>query len=159
MILTKESVNRIEEEFARVCHAYPEQYAGIPEAIAGCGAEETEQILLRYIYACLPLSDVAMVPLDTFRDSASWALHLRESRSDVRALPDEMFLAYVLFPRVNEEELLPCRRLFGEALEARLGGKTGIPAALDINYWCAEQGTYHSDDTRTIAPLNFYRRG
>lgn len=159
MILTKESVNRIEEEFARVCHAYPEQYAGIPEAIAGCGAEETEQILLRYIYACLPLSDVAMIPLDTFRDSASWALHLRESRSDVRALPDEMFLAYVLFPRVNEEELLPCRRLFGEALEARLGGKTGIPAALDINYWCAEQGTYHSDDARTIAPLNFYRRG
>ena len=120
MILTKESVNRIEEEFARVCHAYPEQYAGIPEAIAGCGAEETEQILLRYIYAFLPLSDVAMIPLDTFRDSASWALHLRESRSDVRALPDEMFLAYVLFPRVNEEELLPLP-------QAVRGGSGGAP--------------------------------
>lgn len=158
-VFCDETKRRIRAEFARVCRIYARVYKDIPEGIAGCGAGENEQTALQYIYACLPISDVAMYPIETFRDSAKRALFLRNTREDVRGLSDEMFLAYVLFPRVNEEELLPCRELFGHQLDERLGGLSGEAAAIAVNYWCAEQGTYHSDDTRTIAPLNFYRRG
>ncbi|MDD6788944.1 MAG: transglutaminase-like domain-containing protein [Lachnospira sp.] len=158
-VFCDETKRRIRAEFARVCRIYAGVYKDIPERIAGCGVREDEQLALQYIYACLPLSDVAMYPPETFRDSAERALFLRRTRRDVQELTDEMFLAYVLFPRVNEEELLPCREIFGRQLDERLGGLAGEAAAIAVNYWCAEQGTYHSDDTRTIAPLNFYRRG
>ena len=32
-------------------------------------------------------------------------------------------------------------------------------AVLEINYWCAEQGTYQSTDERTISPMTFYECG
>ena len=32
-------------------------------------------------------------------------------------------------------------------------------AAIEVNYWCAEEATYHSGDDRTLPALTVYRRG
>ncbi|WP_165444077.1 transglutaminase domain-containing protein [Lachnoclostridium sp. Marseille-P6806] len=152
-----QSRDRIQREFDRLCMEFPVLAAACKDRIAG--EPEALQRAMRYLYASMPLSDAVTYPYETFRDYAVWSLHLYEMREDVRALPEEMFLQYVLFCRVNEEELLPCRTEFGRELERTIGAARGVQAAIDINYWCAAQGTYRSDDRRTISALYFFRRG
>ncbi len=60
---------------------------------------------------------------------------------------------YILDHRVNEEEVLPCRTLFWNALKDRIEGKNAKDAAIEVNYWCAEEATYHSGDDRTFRHL------
>lgn len=66
---------------------------------------------------------------------------------------------YILDHRVNEEEVLPCRSFFWNELKDRIEGKNAKDAAIEVNYWCAEEATYHSGDDRTLPALTVYRRG
>lgn len=122
---------------------------------------------LEFLYAWMPVSDVMMYPAETYLDFARRGVWLRKNRSQVAALPADFFGEYVLFHRVNNEEIRPCRELFGEQLDRRLyeghegweKPKTEEERALEINRWAAENGTYHSDDIRTISAEAFYSRG
>ena len=119
---------------------------------------------LEFLYAWMPVSDVMMYPAETYLDFARRGVWLRKNRSQVAALPADFFGEYVLFHRVNNEEIRPCRELFGEQLDRRLYEGTEKPQteeerALEINRWAAENGTYHSDDIRTISAEAFYSRG
>lgn len=119
---------------------------------------------LEFLYAWMPVSDVMMYPAETYLDFARRGVWLRKNRSQVAALPADFFGEYVLFHRVNNEEIRPCRELFGEQLDRRLyegrdKPRTEEECALEINRWAAENGTYHSDDIRTISAEAFYRRG
>ena len=122
---------------------------------------------LEFLYAWMPVSDVMMYPAETYLDFARRGVWLRKNRSQVTALPADFFGEYVLFHRVNNEEIRPCRELFGEQLDRRLYEEHGErkkpqteeERALEINRWAAENGTYHSDDIRTISAEAFYRRG
>ena len=119
---------------------------------------------LEFLYAWMPVSDVMMYPAETYLDFARRGVWLRKNRSQVAALPADFFGEYVLFHRVNNEEIRPCRELFGEQLDRRLYEGKGKPQTeeertLEINRWAAENGTYHSDDIRTISAEAFYRRG
>ena len=119
---------------------------------------------LEFLYAWMPISDVMMYPAETYLDFARRGVWLRKKRCQVAALPADFFGEYVLFHRVNNEEIRPCRELFGEQLDRRLyegrdKPRTEEECALEINRWAAENGTYHSDDIRTISAEAFYRRG
>ena len=74
-------------------------------------------------------------------------------------LPEEIFLNYVLFHRVNEEEIAPCRTFFRREIGERTEGMSFREAALEVNYWCAQEATYHCTDDRTLSALAVYRRG
>ncbi len=52
-------------------------------------------------------------------------------------------LNYVLFHRVNEEEIAPCRTFFRREIGERTEGMSFREAALEVNYWCAQEATYH----------------
>ena len=78
---------------------------------------ENLRCALQYLYIAMPLSDRVSYPFETYMDYAIRGVYLRESRSYVKALPEELFFPYVLFHRVNEEEILPCRSVFGEQIE------------------------------------------
>ena len=78
---------------------------------------ENLRCALQYLYIAMPLSDRVSYPFETYLDYAIRGVYLRENRSYVQALPEELFFPYVLFHRVNEEEILPCRSLFGEQIE------------------------------------------
>ena len=121
--------------------------------------EEDVREALIFLYAWMPLSDAAQVPLETFLDYARTGAALRNEKKEVRNLPDGFFGEYVLFHRVNTEEIRPCRSLFRERIGARTQNLPQLEAALAVNEWCAENGTYHSDDDRTISALAFYQRG
>ncbi len=48
---------------------------------------------------------------------------------------------------------------FWNELKDRIEGKNAKDAAIEVNYWCAEEATYHSGDDRTLPALTVYRRG
>ena len=58
-----------------------------------------------------------------------------------------------------EEEIAPCRTFFRREIGERTGGMSFREAALEVNYWCAQEATYHCTDDRTLSALAVYRRG
>ena len=139
-------------------------------AAAGCEAQEElerqlaalppEQALLTsWCYAASPLSDWANYDFTLFSACAAHALLLWERVPSVRALPEQLFLNYILHPRVNEEELCDCRGFFYSQVRERIEGLSAREAILAINEWNAEQVCYRATDERTISALGAWRSG
>ncbi len=118
-----------------------------------------QALLTSWCYAASPLSDWANYDFSLFSACAAHALFLRERCPEVRALPEQLFLNYVLHPRVNEEELCDCRGAFYAQLEDRIRGLSVREAILAVNLWNAEQVCYRATDARTISALGAQRSG
>ncbi|MGI6106371.1 MAG: transglutaminase domain-containing protein [Lachnospiraceae bacterium] len=116
-------------------------------------------LAFKYLYAMMPMSDLVTYSPEVFRSFSDPAVDLWMADPAVREIPEEIWLPYVLFHRVNEEEIRPCRAFFASQLRPRTAGKKPYDAIVEANYWCAEQGTYHGTDRRTISPAAFYACG
>lgn len=123
----------------------------------GCTPEE--QLLMKFFYGTMPLRDMGEYEFELFLAFVRHGLMLRETAEWCRQLPEEIFLHNVLYYRINSENIEDCRPFFYEQLRERIQGKTMEEAVLEINYWCAENGTYEASDFRTISPLTMYRSG
>ncbi len=154
------SQRKIEEEFLKLTEklgADREQLKTICEKLDGCGRELG--LAMKYLYVTAPYSDLVNYSFEEIQDFAEHGLFLYNTMERVKELPEEMFLNYILDHRVNEEEVLPCRSFFWNELKDRIAGKNAKDAAIEVNYWCAEEATYHSGDDRTLPALTVYRRG
>ena len=120
---------------------------------------EEEQILMKFLYGTMPLRDVGVYDFSVFYGFARHALMLREHAAWCQELSEELFLHDVLYYRINTEQISDCRSFFYDCLKDRINGLSVEQAVLEINYWCAEQGTYQSTDERTISPMTFYECG
>lgn len=118
-----------------------------------------EAMALRYFYTAMPLSDMENYDVETFLDFARQGVYLWDNVAWVKDLPLDIFLNYVLHYRVNEEEIRPCRQEFWRQIKDRIRGKKPMEAALEINYWCAQEATYQSGDERTLSARAVYERG
>ena len=155
MFLEK-SKSRIEAEFAKRAAEVP----AVKEAEKEIETYRPEVALaLKFLYTTMPLSDVGNYSVSSFLDYAEHGVFLWENSPYVKKMPEEIFLNYILYHRINTEEILDCRSIFYEDLKDRVQGKSMAEAAIEINYWCAEKATYHTTDNRTIAPINVYRCG
>ena len=154
------SQKKIEEEFLKLTEKLGpdrEPLKTICEKLDGCGRELG--LAMKYLYVTAPYSDLVNYSFEELQDFASHGLFLYNTLERVKELPEEMFLNYILDHRVNEEEVLPCRSFFWNELKDRIEGKNAKDAAIEVNYWCAEEATYHSGDDRTLPALTVYRRG
>ena len=115
---------------------------------------------MAFLRRCLPASDLDCYPFGLFLQFADHALSLRERAPWCGALEEEIFLHYVLFPRVNDEDLSFHRALFFDALWPRV---RDLPApeerVLAVNRWCHENASYQLQDDRTASPLTVFRCG
>ena len=96
----------------------------------------------------MPLSDAVDYPYEMFR---LFAEHGRKVRREVtwkraQEIPEDIFLDFVLFHRVNTESLTFCRELFAAPLWERVREKDMEAAILEANYWCAEEATYQATE-------------
>ena len=121
--------------------------------------DEQVALLLKYLYSTMPVSDIGNYPFATYQDFATHANYLYQSSKAIQALPEEIFLNYIVYHRVNEEEIMPCRRLFFDELSERVKDLPLDRAAIEVNYWCAQSATYQSTDDRTLAAQSVYQRG
>lgn len=157
----------------RILRGYEETKLQFPGVFEETDKEIQKQdpetaLALKYLYMTMPCSDMGNYSFEVFLDYAQNSVRLWHESEGVQALPEDIYLNYVLYHRVNEEETAPCRTLFAEEIRRFMeeNGKTALllgcdrkTAALEVNYWCAQEATYHCTDDRTLSALTVYRRG
>lgn len=108
---------------------------------------------LKFLYAYMPLNDLADYDGDFFLKQVRWSLAARDTFSWGKAIPEDVFRHFVLPYRVNNENLDTARIVFFDELKDRIKNMTMLDAALEVNHWCHEKVTYRGSDIRTSAPL------
>jgi hypothetical protein len=113
-----------------------------------------EEEALKFLYAYMPLNDLADYNADFFLDNVRLAFEAQTNFVWGKDIPEDIFRHYVLPYRVNNENLDTARSVFYKELKERLKGLTLQQAALEVNHWCHEKVIYQPTDDRTISPLN-----
>lgn len=116
-------------------------------------ANREEKEALEFLYAYMPLSDLADYDGDFFLQQVRGALKARETFSWGNSIPEDIFRHFVLVYRVNNENLDSARQVFFNELKPRVENMTMYDAALEVNHWCHEKVAYRPSDSRTSAPL------
>ena len=129
----------------------------IEEKLKQCSEEEA--VLMKFLYGTMPVRDAGEYGFDLFLSYVKHALMLREKVAWCKELPEDVFVNYVLYDRINSEDITDCRPFFYEQIMGRVAGMSLWEAILEINYWCAEHATYEATDSRTASPMTMYRSG
>ncbi|MBQ7878873.1 MAG: transglutaminase domain-containing protein [Bacteroidaceae bacterium] len=108
---------------------------------------------LQFLYAYMPLPDIADYSGDFYLMNVDYALRARKEMPWGKSVPDREFLHFVLPVRVNNEDMDESRSVFFEELKERVKGLSMYDAVLEVNHWCHEKVTYTPSDARTSAPL------
>ncbi|MGE5496944.1 MAG: transglutaminase-like domain-containing protein, partial [Syntrophothermus sp.] len=109
---------------------------------------------LKFLYAYMPVNDLADYDGEFFLKQVRTALKARDTFSWGRQIPEDIFRHFVLPCRVNNENLDTARCVFYEELKNRLKNMPMKEAALEVNHWCHEKVNYEGSDGRTSAPLS-----
>jgi transglutaminase-like putative cysteine protease len=109
---------------------------------------------LKFLFAYMPLCDLADYNGKFFLDNVNYSLRTIDETPWGKIIPEDIFLHYVLPPRINNENLDSFRIVFYSEIAERIRGKNISDAALEINHWCHEKVSYQPSDSRTSAPLS-----
>ncbi|HKM43373.1 MAG TPA: transglutaminase-like domain-containing protein, partial [Limnochordia bacterium] len=113
-----------------------------------------EQVALEFLYAFMPLIELADYEGDLFLE------HVRHSLRAIKEAPwgskvsGELFLHYILPYRISNERIEDFRPYFWNELFDRVKGLSMADAILEVNHWCHEKATYVASDPRTLSPLS-----
>lgn len=156
-MLREELVKRIEASYEERLSCFGEFQDDIRKKV-GQQAGLTG-VLLKFMYATLPLSDIGNYDFEIYRSYAEHGVFLYENSPYVKGISDEIFLNYVVSPRINNEDITDCRRFFHDLVKDRIKGMDIREAALSLNNFAYENATYHSTSERTAAPITVYKGG
>jgi transglutaminase-like putative cysteine protease len=112
-----------------------------------------EREAMEFLYAYMPLSDLADYEPAFFLQQVRYAFKAREEMPWGKTIPEDVFRHFVLVYRVNNENLDTARMVFYRELKDRVKGMSIEEAALEVNHWCHEHVAYRASDSRTSAPL------
>jgi hypothetical protein len=109
--------------------------------------------IYKFLLAYSPLNDLADCTGSFLYANAGLALKTRRETVWGPGVPADIFLHYVLPPRVNNENLDSFRIVYYNELIERVDGMDAREAALEINRWCHEKVAYQPSDIRTSSPM------
>ncbi|WP_106769755.1 transglutaminase-like domain-containing protein [Paenibacillus faecalis] len=112
---------------------------------------------LKYLYAYMPINDMADYDGALFLSHVRQSLEIRKQMPWGSRVPDHLFLHFVLPYRVNTENIEDFRGILYNELFERTQNLSMADAILETNYWCHEKATYIASDQRTISPLTMIR--
>src|ERR1035438_5544131 len=112
-----------------------------------------EREALQFLYAYMPLSDLADYDGDFYLSNVQASFAARDTFSWGKRIPEDIFRHFVLPVRVNNEDLDGSRWVFFTELKRRVRNKSMNDAILEVNHWCHEKVTYKGSDSRTSSPL------
>ena len=118
---------------------------------------EEETWALKYLYAYMPVNDMADYDGALFLSHVRRTLEIRKQMPWGDRVPDHLFLHFVLPYRVNTENIEDSRGILFNELYPRTVHLSMEEAILETNYWCHEKATYIGSDLRTISPLTMIR--
>jgi hypothetical protein len=108
------------------------------DALRGAPAEDRTAV--SFLIAEMAAADLATVDAAFLFDTARLAREARERFPWGGDVPDEVYLRYVLPPRVSQEPLEPWREYLMGELSVRLEGISSMEeAAIEVNRWCGER--------------------
>ncbi len=116
-----------------------------------------ENMALKFLFAYMPLSDLADYNGQFFLDNVRMSLKAKSDMPWGKLLPEDVFLHFVLPVRVNNENLDSFRMVMYNEIKSRISGMNIKQAVLEINHWCHEKVTYKASDERTSSPLSSIR--
>ncbi|HNV52525.1 MAG TPA: transglutaminase domain-containing protein, partial [Tenuifilaceae bacterium] len=105
-----------------------------------------------FLYAYMPLSDLAMHNSNYVLKQVKSSLEAKSFFKWGKKIPSDIFLHFVLPYRINNEYTDSARQVFLAELKGRLEGLSMYDAALEVNHWCHEKVIYKSTDERTSGP-------
>jgi hypothetical protein len=117
--------------------------------------EEKEALI--FLYAYMPLHDLASHDGKFYLQNVRSSLKARKEMTWGASIPDDIFMRFVLFCRVNNENMDASREIFYHELKERVSKLSMNDAALEVNHWCYEKATYRPTDIRTASPLNIIK--
>ncbi len=149
--LKESQIERIEADFAAAV-----EELGLSDIAAAVEKRDAEvRLMLKFLYAYMPIGDVSSYKLELFEKTARDTLEIHDKLPwDVSG---ELLFNYVLPLRINNEDLCDHRGDFFRELYPRVKDLSVVDAALAVNYWCFEKATYRSTDVRTSSPLTVIR--
>ena len=113
-----------------------------------------ENEALEFLFAYMPLNDLADYNGTFFYDQMKVSFRAREEMPWGMNIPDDVFRHFVLPYRVNNENLDSFRLVYYDEIKARVGGLSLKEAILEINHWCHEKVSYQPADIRTSSPMS-----
>lgn len=147
---------KVREAYEKNMASYPKKKEETDRLIREQSPDE--QVGLQYLYAVMTVNDIVSYGTDVIAGYVQASMNMRQQVAYASRVPEELFLAYVLAYRVNDEHIDGSRGILYDRLLPRIQGKTMAEAALEVNYWCYEQATYAPADDRTLGPLAVMRR-
>jgi hypothetical protein len=126
-------------------------------SVFNTGLNDEESKYLKFLYAYMPLSDLADYEGSFFLSQVQTALEAKAYFNWGASVPDDVFRHFVLPYRVNNENPDSSRQVFFKELKPRLKGMNMYEAVLEVNHWCHEKVEYKATDERTIAPLGIIK--
>lgn len=121
------------------------------------GLSKDEAESLRFLFAYMPLNDLAEQSFDYFVASVKQAYATKVLPWGAK-INDELFRHFVLPPRVNNEVLDNAREVFAQELLPRIKGLGMYDAVIEVNHWCREKIVYQPTDGRTTPPVQTVSR-
>lgn len=73
-------------------------------------------MLMKFLYGTMPVRDAGEYGFDLFLSYVKHALMLREKVAWCKELPEDVFVNYVLYDRINSEDITDCRPFFTSRL-------------------------------------------
>ncbi len=146
-------LDRVKKDFATTKKLASRRAGELFDVFGGRLTQEEREGLM-FLYAYMPLNDLADYDGAFFLDQVRYSLRAREEMSWGDSIPEEIFLHYVLPYRVNNENLDSFRMVYYDEIKARVEGLSLEQAALEINHWCHEKVAYQPADIRTSSPMN-----
>lgn len=118
-----------------------------------------EREAMEFLYAYMPLSDLADYDGDYFLDQVRYSFKARDYFSWGKTVPEDIFRHFVLVYRVNNENLDTARMIIFHEIKDRIKDMSMYDAALEVNHWCHEKVTYRPSDGRTSSSLATMKTG
>lgn len=150
-MLSTEQIDKIEKEFTITIEKIGSLKEKLLKVFENCSQEEI--LCLKFYYAFMPVSDIASYNVELFLKIIKDTLETKKMMPWGNKINGELFLNYVLFYRINNENIVDYRKQFFDELYFRIKDKNMYDATLEVNYWCFEKATYKSTDIRTASPL------
>lgn len=154
--LSDKSLEIIEQHFAVKKELAAERRDSLFSVFSSVQNEE-ERIALKFLYAFMPLVDLADYNGELFLSHVRHSLRVRQTVSWGSKVPGDLFLHFVLPYRISNETIEDYRGYFYNELFERVEALSMTDAILEINHWCHEKATYIASDPRTASPLTLIR--
>jgi len=113
-------------------------------------ASKEEDQAMKFLFAYMPLSDLADYSPEFMQATVRMSLLTRKEMAWGSQIPEEEFLHFVLPVRVNNENLDSFRLVYYEEIKTRIKGLGMKEAALEINHWCHEKVNYRETGGQVI---------